>query len=110
MSGSADAVADQGDRLGDLAHRDEADVGPAEPGIGDGGARDVERLEAGFCRERGGERIVDAGRDDDAGARDSRSFRLTSTSHPEIGLLQRGVLAQLRGSAGEREDAIVSSM
>ena len=33
-------------RLGHLAHGDEADVGPPEPGIGDGGARDIERLEA----------------------------------------------------------------
>ena len=29
------ALADMGERIGDLAHRDEADVGPAEPGIGD---------------------------------------------------------------------------
>ena len=38
-----DAVADQRERVGNLAHADEADIRPAEPGIGDGGAGDIER-------------------------------------------------------------------
>ena len=37
-------------RFGDLADGDEPDIGPAEARIGDGGAGDVERLEAGRAR------------------------------------------------------------
>ena len=44
-----DAVADQRQRLGDLGHADEADVGPAEPGVGDGRAGDIERGEPGLA-------------------------------------------------------------
>ena len=43
----------------------ETDVRPAQARIRDGGARDVERLEAGLGGERRGERVVDAGRDQD---------------------------------------------
>ena len=42
----ADAVADQRQRLGHLGHGDEADVGPAELGVGDRRAGDIERREA----------------------------------------------------------------
>ena len=41
-----DAVADQRDGVDDLAHGDEADVGAAEPRVGDRRAGDIERLEA----------------------------------------------------------------
>ena len=61
-----DALAHEAQRLGDFRHRDEADIGRAEPRIGDGGAGKIHGLEARTHRERGGERIIDAGRDDDA--------------------------------------------
>ena len=49
---SVDAVADQRQRVGHLAHRDEADIGPAEPSIGDRGAGDIERGEASLRATR----------------------------------------------------------
>ncbi len=60
-----DAVADQRQRLRHLGHGDEADVGPAEPGVGDRGAGDIERREARLRGDQRGERIVHAGRHDD---------------------------------------------
>ena len=69
----ADAVADQRDRLDHLVHADEADVGPAEPRIGDRRAGDVERLEAGAFGDQRGERVVDARRDQDRRAREAGS-------------------------------------
>ena len=65
--GQLDAVADEGHRVGHLGGRGEADVRPAEPRVGDGGAREVHRLEARRLGERGGQRIVDAGGDEDGG-------------------------------------------
>jgi hypothetical protein len=59
---SADPVADERDRLHDFVHADEADVGPPEPRIGNAGAGDVQRLEAGAFGNKGGERIVNARR------------------------------------------------
>ncbi len=35
---SSNAIADQGQRVGDLAHAHKADVRPPEPGVGDRGA------------------------------------------------------------------------
>ena len=39
--------------------------GAAEARVGDGRAGEIERLEPGRLRQRGGERVVDAGGDDD---------------------------------------------
>jgi hypothetical protein len=50
--GSRDAVADRGERVGHLAHRDEADVGPAEARIGDGRAGQIDGLGAGLFRDQ----------------------------------------------------------
>ena len=87
MSVRVDAVADQRQRVGDLAHADEADVGPAEPGIGDGGAGKIERLEARLGRERRGERIIDAGRDHDGLAREPRGkTRVAGLPPPQRGI------------------------
>ena len=44
---AANAIADQSNRVGHLAHRNEADVGAAEPGIGNAGPRDIDRGEPG---------------------------------------------------------------
>ncbi len=46
-----DAVADQRHGLGHLGRGCQADVGPAEAGVGDGGAGKVERLEPGVGRQ-----------------------------------------------------------
>ena len=62
---AADAIADQGNRVGHLAHRNEADVGPPEPGIGNAGSRYIDRGEPCPLGEMGGQSIVDAGRDED---------------------------------------------
>ena len=70
---SADPVADQADGIDHLAQADEADVGPAEPRIGDGRARDVHRLEAGLLGDQRGQRIVDARRDQDGRTRQARA-------------------------------------
>ena len=67
----AHAVADQRDGLDHLVHADQADVGAAEPRIGDGRAGDIERLEAGLLRDQRGERVVDARRDQDRRAREA---------------------------------------
>ena len=42
--------------------------GRPEPRIGDRRAGQIERLEAGLGRQRGGQRIVDAGRDERSSA------------------------------------------
>ena len=62
---AADAIADQGNRIGHLAHRNEADVGATEPGIGNAGPRDIDRGEPCPLGKMRGQRIVDAGRDED---------------------------------------------
>ena len=54
-------VADQANGFSDLGHRYQPDVRPAKTGIGDGGARQVDRLEAGIRRQQRGQRIIDAG-------------------------------------------------
>ena len=60
-----DPIADQRERIGNLAHADEADIRPAEPGIGDGGAGDIERAEPCLRRDQRGERVIDTGRHHD---------------------------------------------
>ena len=60
-----DAIADQAQRIHDFADAHEPDIGPAEPGIGDAAAGDIERLKSAFLRDHRGQRIVDAGRNDD---------------------------------------------
>ncbi len=65
ISGCRDAVADQRQGVRDFRQRHEADVGTPEPRVGDARARDVERRKARVGRERGGEAVVDAGREDD---------------------------------------------
>ncbi len=59
------AVADQRHRVGHLRERGQADIGPAQPGIGDRGAGEIQRLEPRVRRKRGGQRVVDARRDED---------------------------------------------
>ena len=70
-----DAVADQSQRIRHFRQGHEADIGTSEPRVGDARAGDVERLEAGVGGERGGQGIVDAGRDHDAALRDARLER-----------------------------------
>ncbi len=62
---SAHAVADQRDGFHHLVHADQPDIGPAEPRIGDTGARYVKRVEPGPLGDQGRERIIDAGRHED---------------------------------------------
>ena len=71
----ADTLADQRQRLGDLGHADEPDVGAPEPRIGDRRARDIKRGESGLGRDQGGERVVDAGRHHDWFAGESGDAR-----------------------------------
>ena len=70
-----DAFANLGERVGDFARRHKADVGAAEPGVGDCRAGEIERLEPGGSSERGSQRIVDAGRHHDAVLSDPRFER-----------------------------------
>jgi len=74
-----DAVADQRQRIGDLAHADEADIRPPEPGVGDRGARDIERGEPGLGGDQCGEGVIDAWRHHDglAGQASAQSFRVS---------------------------------
>ena len=51
---------------GHLAHANEADVGAAESGIGDAGARQIDRGEAGPFGQRRAEGVIDSRRHDDA--------------------------------------------
>src|SRR5262245_14756921 len=60
-----DPIADHADDSDDLVHAHETDVRPAEPGIGDRRAGDVERREAGLFGDERGERVVNARSDDD---------------------------------------------
>jgi hypothetical protein len=60
-----DPIADQRERIGDLAHADEADIRPAEPGIGDGGSGDIQRGETCLRRDQRRERVIDTGRHHD---------------------------------------------
>jgi hypothetical protein len=53
-NGRLDAFANLGEHVGDFARRHKADVGAAEPRVGDGRAGEIERLEAGGSSERGG--------------------------------------------------------
>ena len=62
---AADAIADQGNRIGHLAHRNEADVGATEPGVGNAGPRDIDRREPRPLGKMRGQRIVDARRNED---------------------------------------------
>ncbi len=61
-----DAIADEGDGLGNLGGRHEADVRPAEPRIGDGRPRNVQGLEAGGIGNECREGIIDAWRQNNA--------------------------------------------
>jgi hypothetical protein len=58
-------VADQRDGVRHLGHRHEADVGAAQPRVGDGRAGHVERGETGLRGQRGGECVVHARGDND---------------------------------------------
>jgi hypothetical protein len=73
--GRLDAFAHMRERVRDFARRDKADVGSAQPRVGDRGPGEVKRLEAGRCGERGRQRVIDAGREDDAALRDTRFQR-----------------------------------
>ena len=57
-----DPIADQRERIGNLAHADQTDVRTAEPGIGDGGARDIQRAETCLRGDQRGERVVNTRR------------------------------------------------
>ena len=61
-----DALADMGQRIGHLAHGHETDVGAPELGIGDGGARQIERLESRIGGDGGGEGIEHPGSEHDS--------------------------------------------
>ena len=69
----ADPVANERQRIDHLGHGDEADVGAAEPGVGDGRAGDIERREPGLARDQRGERIVDPRRNHDGLAAEARA-------------------------------------
>ena len=55
----AHALGDERERLLDLGGGREPDVGPAEPGVGDRGAGEVQRLEAGLFGDERRKRVVD---------------------------------------------------
>ena len=100
----ADAVADQRQRLDHLAHADEADVGPAEPRVGDGRAGDVERLEAGLLGDQRRQRIVDAGRDQDRrAAPGGRADWFQSWSQSQISTFELGIGGDVGGGARHHE-------
>src|SRR6185312_13697270 len=61
---AADAIADQGNRVNDLTHCDQANVGPAELRIGNTGSRYIERRESRPLGEMGGQCIIDTRRDE----------------------------------------------
>src|ERR1700728_4834215 len=65
---SADTITDQLDRLHDLAHADETNVGATEMRVSDAGAGDIERLETGPFGNQRGERIVNTGREQNRAA------------------------------------------
>ena len=60
-----DPIADQRERIGNLAHADQTDIRPAEPGIGDGGAGDIQRGETCLRGDQRRERVIDTGRHHD---------------------------------------------
>ena len=68
-----DAIADQRHRLYDLVHADEADIRPPETGIGNARARHVQGLESGARGNESGERVVNAGSDQDRRVREAGS-------------------------------------
>ncbi len=84
--GRGDPLAHQAEGLGHFGHGDEADVGPAEARVGDGRAGEIQRLEPRRLGERGGERVVDAGRDDDPVLREA----LAQSARWGIGLAHHG--------------------
>ena len=59
-----DALPDELDYLRDLARRDEPDVGPAQPGVGDGPSGYVGGLELRLLDQQRRQRVVAARRDD----------------------------------------------
>ena len=75
----ADPVADERDRLHHLAHADETDVRPPEPGIGDAGAGDVQRFEARALGDERGQRVIHTGRHQDRSA--CKTFRQGDVGH-----------------------------
>jgi len=62
--GQRDPFRDARERVGHLGRRGQSDIGAAEARVGDGGAREVQGLEAGLFRNEGGERVVNAGGED----------------------------------------------
>jgi hypothetical protein len=61
MTGTRHALGDARQRVLHLGEGRQADVGAAQPGVGDRRARQVQRLEAGLLGDQGGQRVVDAG-------------------------------------------------
>jgi hypothetical protein len=67
----AHAFGDARQRLLDFREGRQADVAAAEPGVGDRRTREIERLEAGLLGDERRERVVDAGREQHAPAREA---------------------------------------
>ena len=72
ITGSAHAFGDARQRVGHFGEGGQADVGAAEPRVGDRRARQVQRLEAGLLGDQRRQRVVDAGREHDVVLRASR--------------------------------------
>ena len=70
---SVDAVTDQRHRLHHFAHADETDIRPSEPRIGNAGAGYVERVKARTFGNERGQRVINAGSDQDR--RDGKACR-----------------------------------
>src|SRR5690242_2133888 len=66
------AVADHADRMRHLVHADEADIRPTQSRIGNGGPGYIQRGKPSLRRDQRRERVINAGRHDNALARETR--------------------------------------
>ena len=90
-------IADGGDIVGKLGHRDQADIRHAEIGIGDAGAGDIDRLEADILDDPRRQRIGDAGQQNGlAPLQNIAKPPIAGVRHCSILSVFGGFLAQLR--------------